>query len=240
MHTKANTIVLLSFIITFLIGSCAGPMGDTAGKNAWITWNKACKTASNEANPETWWTQAYPRKSEFIYLGIAAKDYEYANYTRTLRRGTTWSEFGSETAVLGLSGAGTVLTGGVTNVLHAASGTVTGVNSSFNKNILFDQSITTFIARMDSLREAKLDQIETKLKTKEHSYSYAEAMRDIEDYGHKGLLDSALGDIAKQPASTSSATPSATSTTDNTPATGATASSKKPTSPKPGKSASPE
>jgi enhancing lycopene biosynthesis protein 2 len=89
------------------------------------------------------------------------------------------------------------LTGtGTGKTLAAIAGTITGASAAFSKNILFDQSITIFVGRMDQLRKAKLDQIEAKLKT--GSYTLAEAYRDIQDYGYQGSLDAAFADVAHE------------------------------------------
>lgn len=133
--------------------------------------------------------------TDFVYEGIAVKDYEYKRYVDLLRRGTSWSGFGAQTASIALNTAGTLTTSGTTKILSGIAGAITGTSAAFSKNVLFDQSITTFIGRMDKLREEKLTEIQNKLNSK--SYGYAEAYRDIEDYGHKGSLDAALTDVAK-------------------------------------------
>src|SRR5205823_3605998 len=113
-----------------------------------------------------------------------------------VRRGTSWSGFGAQTAAIGLNAAGTLTTSGTTKVLSGIAGAITGTSAAFSKNILFDQSISTFVGRMDALRATKLSEIEKRLASA--NYSYAEAYRDIEDYGHQGSLDAALADVSKK------------------------------------------
>jgi hypothetical protein len=138
-------------------------------------------------------------KREFVFEGIAVKDYEYKRYTELIRRGVSWSGFGAQTAAIGINAAGTLTSGGTTKTLSAIAGTITGASAAFNKNILFDQSITTFIGKMDALRLTKLAEIKTKLaKENIDTYSLAEAYRDVQDYGRLGTLDAAFADVGKK------------------------------------------
>jgi hypothetical protein len=54
---------------------------------------------------------------------------------------------------------------------------------------------------MDALRKAKLAEIEGKIGP---GYTYAEAYRDIQDYGYQGSLDAALANVAKDTQQTAS------------------------------------
>jgi hypothetical protein len=138
-------------------------------------------------------------KREFVFEGIAVKDYEYKRYTELIRRGVSYGGFGAQAASIGLNAAGALTTSGTTKILSGAAGAITGTSAAFNKNVLFDQSITTFIAKMDALRTIKLEGIKKNLEPENiGTYSLAEAYRDVEDYGHQGTLDAAFADIAKQ------------------------------------------
>jgi hypothetical protein len=181
---KLLTILFVSFYSVALTG-CVNVDNSAAAVVAQWNWR-----FSNQAPP---WS-GMPL-TDFVYEGIAVKDYEYKRYVDLLRRGTSWSGFGAQTASIGLNTAGTLTTSGTTKILSGIAGAITGTSAAFSKNVLFDQSITTFIGRMDKLREEKLTEIQNKLNSK--SYGYAEAYRDIEDYGHKGSLDAALTDVAK-------------------------------------------
>jgi len=138
-------------------------------------------------------------KREFVFEGIAVKDYEYTRYTALIRRGVSYGGLAAQAASIGLNTAGALTTSGTTRILSGAAGAVTGTSAAFSKNVLFDQSITTFIAKMDALRTKKLKEIKRNLGPKKiDAYSFAQAYRDIQDYGHQGTLDAAFADIAKQ------------------------------------------
>ncbi len=133
----------------------------------------------------------------FTYEGIAVKDYEYRRYVDTIRRGVSWSGFGAQAIAIGLNTAGSLATGGATQILAGAAGAVTGTNAAFSRNVLFDQSITTFISKMAALRAAKLAEIERHLEDDSvKDYSFAQAYRDVQVYGNLGTLDAALAAIA--------------------------------------------
>ena len=131
---------------------------------------------------------------QFVYEGIAVKDYEYKRYVELIRRGTSWGGFGAQVASIGLN-ATVPLTGtGTGKTLSAIAGSITGASAAFSKNVLFDQSVTVFVGRMDALRKAKLSEIQKSLD--DPKYTRAQAYRDIQDYGYQGTLDAALANVA--------------------------------------------
>jgi hypothetical protein len=174
-------------------GGCVAALTDNGGKHLQQEWNQMVASVKTGG-----WENAPGRKSDFIYAGIAAKDFEYENYKRLIRRGASYGGFGSEAATIGLNAAGTLTSSGTTKVLSGVAGAITGSNAAFNKNVLFDQSITTFIGRMDALRATKLKEIEDKLNNPAHDYSFMEAFRDVQDYGYQGTLDAAVASVGKQ------------------------------------------
>jgi hypothetical protein len=166
---------------------------DQSGKALVNSWNARFGRTNTQGEGSVPWQG--PNVREFVYEGIAVKDYEYKKYVDLIRRGTSWGGFGAQTASIGLNAAGTLTSGGTTKTLSAIAGAITGTSAAFSKNILFDQSITVFAGRMDALRKAKLDYIRERLA--EGGYGYAEAYRDIQDYGYQGSLDAALANVSK-------------------------------------------
>ena len=132
---------------------------------------------------------------EFLYEGIAVKDYEYKKYVTLIRRGTSWGGFGAQATTIGLNAAIPLTGTGTGKTLSAIAATITGSSAAFSKNILFDQSITVFVGRMDALRKAKLEQIQKRLA--KGNYTFAEAYRDVQDYGYQGSLDAALANVSR-------------------------------------------
>lgn len=178
---------------------CAGPMNDPAGKHVYNEW---VAHAGWSGNPLPDGAQAEaPVTDSYVYRMKAVKDYEYGNYVTNLRRGTSWGEFASDSVKIILDSLVAVTGGAATkSALGAASAGVTGATSSIKKNVLFDQSITTFITKMDTLRLEKWNQILLKWKGENQrppgTYTVAEAFDDLQEYGRCGTLDAALRDVA--------------------------------------------
>jgi hypothetical protein len=179
--------------VIIAMSGCVAALTDDGGRHLHDQWNQM--VAASKAGG---WENSPGRKSDFIYAGIAAKDYEYENYKRLIRRGVSFGGLGTEATTIGLNTAATLVTGGTTKLLSGIAGGVTGVSASFNKNVLFDQSITTFIGKMDALRATKLKEIQDKLNNPQHIYSYMEAFRDVQDYGYQGTLDAAVASVGAQ------------------------------------------
>src|SRR5437588_831424 len=198
MITKMNTFLFASRIaLIILVSGTSGCVTyDHSGAAIVAQWNSRFGVNTGNRPASSPWNTETVSLREFVYEGIAVKDYEYKKYVDLVRRGTSWSGFGAQTLAIGLNGAGTLTSGGTTKTLSAIAGAVTGTSAAFSKNILFDQSISTFIGKMDALRLAKLADIEKRLNAGD--YSFAEAYRDIQDYGYQGSLDAALSDITKK------------------------------------------
>ncbi|MEN3370199.1 MAG: hypothetical protein V7609_2342 [Verrucomicrobiota bacterium] len=189
--------LFLAGVCTILTG-CAGAMNDTGGKYVHDQWLADVRTGRISEVPNDLNAAATPA---FVFRMKAVKDYEFGNYVRNLRRATSWGEFASDSVKIILDSL-VAVTGGVGTkaALGAASAGVTGATTSIKKNVLFDQSITTFITKMDGLRLAKWNDILCKLgrcpgTPRLASYTVAEAFADLEEYGRCGSLDAALRGI---------------------------------------------
>jgi hypothetical protein len=183
----------LAALFCVLLDGCAGPISDPAGRHVYDAWvaNHASPNLTGNAMPED------------VFQMKTVKDYEYGNYVRALRRSTSWGEFGSDSVKIILDSLVAVTGGTETKAaLGAASAGVTGATTSIKKNVLFDQSITTFINKMDALRLNKWNQILCKMGRSSDpdckttlAYTAAEAFDDLEEYGRLGTLDAALRDV---------------------------------------------
>src|SRR5258708_1967881 len=91
-------LVLLSF------GSCVSV--DKTPDRLAAHWN------SLGAPPWTNFTPDANGKREFVFEGIAVKDYEYKRYTELIRRGVSYGGFGAQAASIGLNAAGALTTSG--------------------------------------------------------------------------------------------------------------------------------
>jgi len=173
-------------------------MADPGSKYLHAEWTAAVRNRNISEVP----TDLQARATDaFVFRMKAVKDYEFRNYVHTLRRATSWGEFASDSVKIILDSL-VAVTGGVETkaALGAASVGVTSATTSIKKNVLFDQSITTFITKMDTLRLNKWNDILCKLGRCPNvpappSYTVAEAFTDLEEYGRFGTLDAALRDV---------------------------------------------
>lgn len=205
LHSLTNSAYryLIATLIMVGLAGCAGSMNDDLGKRAYQAWTK-----DPQATPDFFQRAGEMDRDTFIFRMKAVKDFEYDNYVLNLRRGTSWGEFGSDSVKIILDSL-VAVTGnaGTKAALGAASAGVTGATASVKKNVLFDQTITTFITRMDALRLTKWNDILCKMGRGKASdcqasrpYTIAEAFDDLQEYGHEGTLDAALRGIDKDAA----------------------------------------
>ena len=172
---------------------------DRSGAQVVAQWNSRFGLpAGRHGAGSSPWNDREMSVREFVYEGIAVKDYEYKKYVDLIRRGTSWGGFGAQAATIGLNSAIPLTGTGTGKTLSAIAATITGSSAAFSKNVLFDQSISVFVGRMDALRKGKLEEIKGRIG--ESSYTYAEAYRDIQDYGYQGSLDAAVANVAKSTA----------------------------------------
>jgi hypothetical protein len=186
MRTRKLAVGVGFFLV---LNGCAGPMNDRMGKTMYTKWTAEYAAGSYENIEDL---------DAFIFKMKAIKDYEYGNYVTNLRRGTSWGEFGSDSVKIILDSL-VAVTGseGTKAALGAASAGLTGATSSLKKNVLFDQSITTFITKMDTLRLNKWSEIQCKMGRGpagcgQARYTGPEAFGDLQEYGRCGTLDAAL------------------------------------------------
>jgi hypothetical protein len=193
-HTSSKKLKNLPklFLVTVVgLPSCVGPISDnldTKYRAAWIADHSTNPPYSGVTNKAT--------RNDFINDYIAIKNLQYHNYVSALRRGTSWGGFGTDVVKIALDSVA-ALTGTASTkaVLAGTSAGITGSTASFNKNVLFDQSIPVFVAKMDALRAAQLALITPKFDQSLAVYPVSEAFRDVEEYGHLGTIDAALKDI---------------------------------------------
>jgi hypothetical protein len=197
MHRSSQRLFL--GVAALILGGCV--TYDRSGQAVINDWNRQFGVTSGNGVGNLPVDEVKTVKG-FVYQGLAVKDYEYKKYVDLIRRGTSWGGFGAQAASIGLNAAVPLTGTGTGKTLSAIAGAITGTSAAFSKNILFDQSITIFVGRMDALRKAKLAEIQEKIR--DGGYTYAEAYRDIQDYGYQGSLDAALANVAKDTATSAS------------------------------------
>ena len=182
-----------------MCSSCVGPVRDSVGTDF-----RAARIAKYAQLVTQYGTPYYDvttreERNQFIDEFVAIKNLQFYNYVTAIRRGTSFGNLTADATRLVLGGLG-ALTGGVAvkSALAAASAGVTGFTSSVQKDVFFDQSVPTFIAKMEELRANKLADIINKKSLSFADYTPSEAYNDIEEYGTDGTFDAALQAINVQ------------------------------------------
>lgn len=138
---------------------------------------------------------------------IQASNLRFRDFKQELSSQGTGFGIAADWAVLGLSAAGAVASGGITNALSAASAGLVGARASVNKEAYYDKTLPALIAAMEANRKAMLLQIRTAQKNNDESgYSLSAAIGDLILYEDAGSLQSAVGQITTSATNQSTAT----------------------------------
>jgi hypothetical protein len=182
-----------------MCSSCVGPVQDSVGTD--FRAARIAHYAQIAAQLGTPYADvdSKERRNQFIDEFVAIKNLQFHNYVTAIRRGTSYGQLTADGTRLVLDSLA-ALTGGlaVKSALAAASAGVTGFTSSIQKDVLFDQSVPTFIAKMEELRANKLADIINKKDLSIAEYTPSQAFNDVEEYGADGAFDAALQSINVQ------------------------------------------
>jgi len=97
--------------------------------------------------------EARMRRNQYIDAIRAKIDDSYTKFSEDVHSGNAIFGMASDWAVLGLSGAGSVVAdAGLKSVLAATSAGVTGANASYQKQVLNQQGALAIVAAMDATR----------------------------------------------------------------------------------------
>lgn len=215
----ARAVGALLACLTLICTSCVGPISDNVAsefRKQWIAQYTnyhgqtsttvtntpgTDKELSRSSTPASTAPFSSPinqinseeQRNDFITAGLIVKDLQFKNYVTALRRGASYGGIAADGSRLVLDGLASV-TGGATVKagLAAASAGITGINGPFKKDVLFDQSLPTFLQKMAALRDNKRADILQKESKKLNDYTAMQAFADVEEYGNLGTFDSAL------------------------------------------------
>lgn len=147
--------------------------------------------------------------TQCVYAMLQLIDVKWVHFEDQLIASSSTSNFAADTTLLGLGAAGSFVTGGATQILHAVSAGVTGLRSSFNEDILYSQTITAILLQMEADRAAQRSIIMAKLtgqpttgsnlNTMPYTNMY-QAANDLFQYARAGSWSHALLSIQKSAA----------------------------------------
>lgn len=134
---------------------------------------------------------------------MRAIDLHFNNFQQQLYKEGVGSAIGTDWAILGLGGAGSVVNSlRTTQTLSAVSGGVAGAKASWDKNAFFDKTMPALLTQMIALRKRVLAKIRTELLEGVDRYPLNEALIDVESYFFAGTMPGAISAIVEEAGAT--------------------------------------
>jgi hypothetical protein len=147
-----------------------------------------------------------------VYAMLQLIDVKWSHFEDQLLGSSSNANLAADVGLLGLNAAGTLISGGATQILHAASAGVTGLRTAVNQDLLYSSTITTILLQMQADRTAVRKQITGRLDNAGHAYTNMyDAANDLFSYARAGSWTHALLSI-QQSAATSNGNPPGGST----------------------------
>ncbi len=142
-------------------------------------------------------------RDDIVNGQLRAMDLHFALFEQEMAREGVLINVGTDWAVLGLSGAGTIVpTAGTKAILAAISGGLTGAKGSVDKNVFYEKTMPVLLGKMEALRKEQLVAIRTGLNLPTSSYPLNQALIDVENYYKAGTIPGAILGIAESSGAT--------------------------------------
>ncbi len=124
---------------------------------------------------------------------LRAVDLQFEIFQKAINAEKNLSQIGADWAVLGLSGAGTIVGGASTKaILAAISGGLTGAKLSFDKTLYYEKTMPALLAQMEASRAKQLLSIRVGLLQNTLHYPLTQALVDVDNYYKAGTLPGAI------------------------------------------------
>ena len=134
-------------------------------------------------------------RDAFIAVQMAAIDARYLQFRSKLSAQSKGANFGLEVGVLALTGAGSVVTTSLANILSAGGAGLTGTKAALSREVYFERTLPAILASMDAQRIAARAPILAGLSKDADAYPLAQAIVDLFAYQNSASIDSAIGQI---------------------------------------------
>lgn len=132
-------------------------------------------------------------RDEVVNGRLRAIDLEFEIFQKEINTERNLSQIGTDWAVLGLSGAGTIAGGATTKaILAAISGGLTGAKLSFDKTLYYEKTMPVLLAQMEASRARQLVNIWIGLQQDPLQYPLTQALVDVDNYYKVGTLPGAI------------------------------------------------
>ena len=134
-------------------------------------------------------------RDEIVNGRLAAMDLQYGIFQQSLYRSGVGLNIGTDVVTLGLGAAGSVFSGGTSQILSAASAGTIGLKESVDKNLFFERTMPALLAQMAAQRKTVLARIRIGLNQDVQDYPLNQALVDLEDYYIAGTIPGAITGI---------------------------------------------
>jgi len=146
-------------------------------------------------------TQDKPSRNRLVYRLIFLSDYQFSKYESSLMLGKATRDSFVDMSMFGLTTAASLITpGSATQILSAIAGGLGFSRSNIEKNFFQNQATPVLIAKMQALRNAKFNEIVSRLNLPYEQYPTQLAIVDVLDYYNRGTMLGALQAISKDTA----------------------------------------
>lgn len=134
-------------------------------------------------------------RDAFIAVHLAAIDARYYEFRGKLSAQSKSANLGLELGVLALTGAGSVVTTPLANILSAGGAGLTGTKAAVSKEVYFERALPAIMASIEALRIAARAPILAGLAKDVADYSLVQAIADLFAYQNSASIDGAIGQI---------------------------------------------
>ncbi len=183
-----------------LLSGCASIKGAQDPLVAADLGNTVCPSADQikDFKAETAADRPYYR-DEVIAECIKAVNQHYYKYISDLRQENVSSNLTTDVLALGLSGGATLAKPATAKALSASSALVTGVGTSINKDIFYQQTLPAIVSAMDTRRASVLAEIldSEKNDPQATAYTLTNAGLDIDSYQNAGNIYVAISALTQ-------------------------------------------
>jgi len=136
-------------------------------------------------------------RNKVIQARIAEIDILYYRYESRISNDVRSGNFGFSLAGILIGGIGSFASGGTSKELSAVSAALVGGKSSFDKDVLLDQSLGAFASQMRANRAAVKAKIVSRYSSDTDKYTLQMALGDLAEYQQAGTLAAALAGITQ-------------------------------------------
>jgi hypothetical protein len=143
--------------------------------------------------------KAKAERDRIVFELLYFIDSSHGQFERDTTASKVWVDVGSDFAILGLSGAGTVAGGEATKaILAAIVGGIQGAQLTVNKRVFRDHAIEALQAQMNAAMMKRKAEIITRMKKGVEDYPLDLALSDVVEYYYDGTFTRAFQNLVTE------------------------------------------